>query len=257
MSRWRKVSGCIVTYRCYEKSREAVRTLLEHTKGVDFTLYIVDNRSGDDTLQKLTAEFPQLVTIQMPDNRGFGHGHNAVLPLLDSDYHAVINPDITVDCDAISELCRYLDENEDVGIVTPEIRYPGGEIQIIGKRNPSFLALVGRHIFQKQLRRHVEHYQMLDEDLTKPIDIQFATGCFFIIRTDLFKEIGGFDERWFMYFEDMDITRRVCQKKRAVYNPSTYVYHEWERSSSHKLRFFIILVQGMFKYYGKWGFQFK
>ncbi len=253
----KRVSGCIVTYKCYDKCREAVRTLYEHTKGVDFTLYIVDNCSGDGTLQKLKEEFPQLVTVQNPDNKGFGHGHNTVLPMLESDYHAVINPDITVDRDAISELCAYLDDNADVGLVTPEIRYPSGEVQIIGKRNPTFLALFGRHLFKKRLEGVVRHYQMLDEDLTKPTDIEFATGCFFVIRTGIFKRIGGFDERWFMYFEDMDITRRAREHGRAVYWPYTYVYHEWERSSSHKLKYFVILVIGMFKYFGKWGFKFK
>ena len=252
-----RVSGCIVTYKCYDNCREAVRTLFEQTKGVDFTLYIVDNHSEDGGLEKLKAEFPALVTIQNPDNKGFGHGHNTVLPLLESDYHCVINPDITLDVDAITALCAYLADHPDTALVTPEIRYPSGEIQIIGKRNPTFLALFGRHLFKKQLRGVVEHYQMLDEDLTKPIDIEFATGCFFVIRTEIFKKIGGFDERGFMYFEDMDITRTARQHGRAIYDPETYVYHAWERSSSHKLKYFIILVAGMFKYFGKWGFQFK
>ncbi len=252
-----KVSGCIVTYRCYDKCREAIRTLLAQTQGVDFTLYIVDNHSQDGTLEKLKEEFPEIVAIQNPDNRGFGHGHNTVLPLLESEYHCVINPDITLDTDAITALSGYLTAHDDVALVTPEIRYPSGEIQIIGKRNPTFLALLGRHLFQKKLRPVVEHYQMLDEDLSRPTDIEFATGCFFMIRTEIFRKVGGFDERYFMYFEDMDITRSARQHGRAVYDPETYVYHAWERSSSHHLKYFLILVMGMFKYFGKWGFQLK
>ncbi|MEA5051658.1 MAG: glycosyltransferase family 2 protein [Oscillospiraceae bacterium] len=258
MSAAPRVSGCIVTYRCYEKCREAVASLYAHTKSVDFTLYIVDNCSGDDTLEKLRAEFPQLVTIANDANKGFGHGHNAVLPYLDSEYHAVINPDILLDRDAIGTLCDYLGRNPDVGIVTPQIRYPDGRDQLLPKRDPTFLALFGRHLFQKQLRPIVEHYQMLDEDLTKPIDIEFATGCFFVIRTDVFKRLGGFDERYFMYFEDMDITRSARGAGyRAVYDPDTYVFHAWERSSNKKAKFFVILVLSMFKYFGKWGFRLK
>lgn len=252
-----KVSGTIVTYKNYDESRVAVRSLLEYTKGVDFTLYIVDNCSGDDTLEKLKTEFPAIETIQMTDNGGFGHGHNAVLPLLDSDYHAVINPDIEIDKDVLAELCGYLETHDDIGLVTPQILYPDGRDQQLPKRDPSFLALVGRHLFKKQLKPIVDHYQMLDEDLTKPIDIEFATGCFFVIRTDIYRQIGGFDERWFMYYEDMDITRRARAIKRAVYYPDTYVYHSWERASSRSLKYFIILVAGMFKYFGKWGFKLK
>lgn len=252
-----KVSGAIVTYKSYDKCREAVESILAHTKGVDLTLYIVDNASGDDTLQKLKAEFPAIQTLQLPGNKGFGHGHNAVLPLLDSDFHAVINPDILIDRDVLTELCGYLRENDDIGLVTPQIRYPDGRDQQLPKRDPSFLALVGRHLFKKRLRPVVEHYQMLDEDLSKPTDIEFATGSFFVIRTALFRALEGFDERWFMYYEDMDITRRARGVKRAVYYPYTYVYHAWERASSRSLKYFLILVAGMFKYFGKWGFKLK
>ena len=252
-----KISACIVTYKCYDNCRDAVASLFEYTKNVDFTLYIVDNNSKDGALEKLKAEFPKIVAIQNSDNKGFGHGHNTVLPLLQSEYHAVINPDIVIDRDVLEELTAYLTKNSDIGLVTPKILFPGGEDQQLPKRDPCFLALFGRHVFKKKLRPVVEHYQMLDEDLSKPIDIEFATGCFFVIRTELFKLLGGFDERWFMYYEDMDITRRAREKMRTVYYPHTYVYHKWARSSSHKSKFFVILVLGMFKYFAKWGFRFN
>lgn len=254
-----RVSACIVNYRCLEKTRVAVRTMLEQTAGVELTVYVVDNASGDDALGRLKAEFPQIVTVQNPKNGGFGYGHNAVLDMLDSDYHCVVNPDITFDRDTISTLCAYLDAHPDVGIVTPEIRFPNGEIQVIGKRNPTFWALFGRHLFREKLKGVVEHYQMLDEDLTRPIDIQFATGCFFVIRTETFRKIGGFDERFFLYFEDMDLTRMTIERAglRAVYDPETYVYHAWERASSHHPKYFVILVLSMFKYFGKWGWAWK
>lgn len=251
------MSACIVTYRCYDKCRIAIRSLLDNTLRVNLTVYIVDNNSGDGALDKLKAEFPEIICIQNSDNKGFGHGHNTVLPLLKSDFHSIVNPDITLDSDTVSDLVEYLLSHPDVGQVTPKILFPDGRDQQLGKRNPSFLALVGRHIFKKRLAPIVEHYQMLDEDLTKPVDIEFATGCFSVVRTELFKQLGGFDERWFMYFEDMDLTRRVRGSARAVYLPDFCVYHAWERSSSHHLKFFIILVTGMFKYFGKWGFQLR
>ncbi len=252
-----KVSACIVTHKCYDDCREAVISLFEHTKNVDFTLYIVDNNSKDGSLEKLKAEFPQIVAIQNGDNKGFGHGHNTVVPLIESQYHAVINPDVVIDQNILKELADYLAQNEDIGVVTPKILFPDGGDQQLPKRDPCFLSLLGRHMFKKKLKPVVEHYQMLDEDLSKPIDVEFATGCFFVIRTGLFKALGGFDERWFMYFEDMDITRRARAATRAVYYPYAYVYHKWERSSSRKFKFFVILVLGMFKYFAKWGFRYS
>lgn len=253
----KKVSGCIVTYHNYSQARNAVESFFEKTKGVELTLYIVDNNSGDDTLEKLKHEFPQLITIQNDENKGFGHGHNTAIPFLDSDYHAVINPDITIDRDVLTELCDFMENNPNVGLLSPEIRFPDGSVQPLGKRNPTVFGLVGRHIFKKSLKKYVDHYLMLDENLTIPQELGFATGCFMFFRTDVFREVSGFDERFFIYYEDMDITRRVAQKKRALFYPYTYVYHCWERASSHKPKYFIILVLGMFKYFGKWGWQFK
>ena len=257
MSEKIKVSAGIVTYHNYEEVRGAVKSLLEYTKGVELTVYVADNASGDDTLQKLKEEFPQVITLQNEKNNGFGYGHNKILPLLETKYHAIVNPDILLDRDAITELVEYMEQNPDIGQITPQIRFPSGEDQQLPKRNPVYAALVGRHIFKEKLRPVVEHYQMLDEDLSKPIDIEFATGCFSVIRTELYKEIGGFDERFFLYFEDMDLTRRVCQKARAVYYPLTYVFHAWERSSSHSIKYFLILIWSSFKYFGKWGFVWK
>ena len=70
------VSAAIVTYHCYEKTREALESIFAFTKGVDLTMYVVDNKSDDDTLEKLKAEFPQIITIQNPKNGGFGYGRN-------------------------------------------------------------------------------------------------------------------------------------------------------------------------------------
>lgn len=72
---------------------------------------------------------------------------------------------------------------------------------------------------------------MLDEDGSKPFDIENATGCFMMLRTQLFLEAGGFDEHYFMYFEDCDLTRTVRQRARAVFCPYATVYHVWGRDS--------------------------
>lgn len=249
------VSATIVTYHCYDKTRDALESIFSNTKGVDLTMYIVDNASGDRTLERLKEEFPQIITIQNPKNGGFGYGHNKVLPYLTSKYHAFVNPDILFDHDVLTELVAYMEENPDIGQITPEIRFPDGEIQMLGKRTPVYGALVGRHIFEKQLKPVVDQYLMLDKDLTKPIDIQNVTGCFSVIRTDLFRQLKGYDERFFLYFEDFDISRRVQKTHRAVYYPLTYVFHAWERGYNHSLKYLIIVVWSSFLYFAKWGFH--
>nr|AGS51998.1 putative glycosyltransferase [uncultured bacterium contig00006] len=251
------MSAAIVNYRDYDNTRRAVDTLLRHTVGVELHLYVIDNASGDGCARRLKDEFPGVTVIENDVNGGFGYGHNRVLGGLDSAFHAVVNPDIFVDRDVLSELCAYMRDNPDVGLVTPKILNADGSDQLLPKRDPAVLALVGRRVFAKALRRQVEHYQMLDEDLSQTRDIEFSTGSFFVIETELFERLQGFDPRFFMYYEDMDITRRARALKRTVYCPFTHVYHLWRRSSASSARYFWVLVVGMFKYFGKWGWKFR
>ena len=247
----------IVTYKGYDKAFQAISTLLRHTKGVILTVYAVDNASGDMTAQRLKEEFPSIQVIENSKNKGFGYGHNTVIPLLDSDYHVVVNPDITIDRDVITELTNFMEENPNVGMVTPKICNLDGSDQQLPKRYPTVLALLGRRMFTQRLKKQVEYYQMKDKDLVTPQCIEYATGCFFMIRTGLFLQLEGFDKRFFLYYEDIDISRRAGENSDVVYYPGTYVYHAWERSSAHKLKYFLILVIGMFKYFNKWGWKLK
>ena len=249
------VTATIVTYKGYDKAVNAIRSLLEHTKGVDLTIYVVDNASGDGTAEKIAKEFPMVKVIENEKNGGFGYGHNTVLPLLSGEYHLVVNPDIIVTGDVVTALADYLDLHPDVGIVTPMILNADGTDQELPKRQPAAAALIGRRIFKKLLKRQVDYYQMKDKDLNETCGIEFATGCFFMIRTSLFRQLKGFDTRFFLYYEDIDLSRRAGAEMKIVYYPSAFVYHEWERSSAHKLKYFLILVQGMFRYFGKWGWK--
>ena len=96
---------------------------------------------------------------------------------------------------------------------------------------------------------------MLDCDLSNPLDIQNATGCFMFIRTKLFKELGGFDKRYFMYFEDSDLTRAVNVKNRTVYYPEATVYHEWGRESKKNFKLKLVQINSMINYFMKWSFR--
>jgi GT2 family glycosyltransferase len=96
---------------------------------------------------------------------------------------------------------------------------------------------------------------MLDRDLSAPTDIQNATGCFMFIRTELFKAIGGFDKRYFMYFEDSVLTLEVNSRSRTVYYPEATVYHEWGRESKKNFKLKLVQINSMLNYFAKWGLK--
>ncbi len=255
-----RASACIVVYNGGEEAAAAAHSLLEHTKGVALSLTLVDNASPDGAGAWLQEQDfgPQVRVLRLAQNAGFGRGHNAVLPALasePSDYHFVVNPDITLGDDAISQLCAWMDANPDVVMATPRLLFPDGTEQYTAKRRPTFLALLARQLPLPFLKGVEAHYLMRDADLTKPQEIDFCTGCFFVMRTEAFCEMGGFDENYFMYVEDADITRRAQEYGKVMYVPDAYVYHAWHRDTRRKWKNFWMQVRSMLRYWHKWGFR--
>ena len=251
-----KVSAAVVNYRGIDMFCKTIESILSHTKGVELTLYLIDNASGDGSAEKMRERFPNLHVIALSENLGYGGGNNSVLPYLESDYHAVINPDIEFTSDLLTEMAGYMEEHPDVGTVTPLILNPDGTVQDLPKRDPFLLALVGRRIFIDQLKRYTDRYTMKGEDLSRPTDIEFATGCLFMMRTEIFKKIGGFDDKtFFMHFEDADISRRARAEARLLYLPQFSAIHHWERDISHISGGMKSMLRSMFKYFRKWGIK--
>ncbi len=247
------ISASIVTFNDNYKVIQTIESILKYTKGVILNLYIVDNNSTDNTVHIIREKFPQIDIIENKINKGFGHGHNTVIPYLNSQYHAIINPDILITNDILTNLANYLDENKQVGMVTPQVILPNGDIQITGKRCPTWRAVIARNIPFKIFATYREEYEMADIDLSEPTKIQSASGCFLFIRTELFKKLGGFDEDFFMYFEDADLTRRVNEVSSTEYYPNESVLHMWERASAKSLKYKFIIIKSFLKYNRKWN----
>ncbi len=248
-----RVSACIVTYNNRDTIVKTVESILRQTKGIPFQLYIVDNQSIDGTKQLIREKFPEVVLLENKKNLGYGAGHNTVLPLLESEYHVIINPDIELRQDAISEIVRFFEENPDVGMVSPRVCHEDGNAQILGKRDPTLrYLLASRFRGKRKLRKSLREYAMLDAQGDTVHDIENATGCFMMLRTSIFRRIGGFDEKFFLYFEDSDLTRRARALQRVVYNPHVVVYHRWNRGSKRSLHLMWLHMRSMIYYFAKW-----
>ncbi len=249
-----RVSVGVVTYNSADKVGPLLRCLLQNQSVYETRILVVDNASRDDTVRLVREEFPQAELIALPDNRGFGAGHNQVMDRLTSDYHLVINPDITFDTDVITPLVDYMESHPEVAAVTPHLLNPDGTAQQVPRRTPKFRYMVwGR--FERLggiFRRWRGDYTMRGQSFDEPTDITFCTGCFMLMRTDLFKKEGGFDERFFMYCEDADLTRRLLRYGKVQVIPSVQVIHEWERGSSKSIKLWRIHVSSMFRYFKKW-----
>ena len=246
------VTGSIVTYNNMSTIDETLKTLYEYTKDINFKLYVVDNNSTDGTVEHIKENYPQVEVVALKENLGFGAGHNKAVRMVDSDYHVIINPDIVFIENSIKKMVDYLENNEDIGVLSPKICFPDGREQILGKKDPHFKYILASRLRGDEPGTLLKKYAMLDCDLTKPIDIENASGCFMVFRTSILKKVDGFDERYFMYFEDADITRKARKYSRVVYYPEAVVSHVWNRDSKHNFKLLAIHIHSMLKYYWKW-----
>lgn len=242
------VSLCIVTYNNSDKIGIAVSSIANNTK-LPYTLYISDNGSCDDTIEKVLYADPTAVILKNNENLGFGKGHNKVLPLIDSKYHAVVNPDISFDYDVVKEICDYMDAHPEVVMATPKVLMTDGTEQLLPKRRPTIKYLAARRLHLS--KRLSDEYSRANEVFTEPTEIDFCTGCFFIMRTDVFKTLKGFDDRFFMYMEDADITLRALEYGKVMFLPHSHITHGWEKSSAKSFKYFMIHLSSMIKFLWK------
>lgn len=246
----KNVSVCIVNHNDKNTILDTIKSLYEYSNGINLKVYVSDNNSTDGSLDLIRQQFPQVIIIENYKNMGFGAGNNAVLNIIDSDYHILVNPDIQISYDVITQMAEYMEKNKDIGILTPTIMNFDNTVQHLPKRKPRFIYLLGGRL--SFLRKYRDEFTMANEDIKEPTSIDFCTGCFMFFRTSIFKKVKGFDERYFLYFEDADITREVQKYAKTIYNPKFYVYHHWHRASGKSVKFLFIHIISMFKYYFKW-----
>lgn len=247
------LSACIVTYNDFQAAERVCRSLLEFTKKYNLKLYVVDNASSDGTADRLSC-IEGITVIRNSKNIGFGAAHNKVLDLPLGKYHFVVNPDIEIKEDVLSGMADFMEQNPDVAMMMPRICNQDGSEQKLPKERPTFKRLfLGRlsglgGVFGK-IR---DQYVWTERPVNKVTDIRFCSGCFFCMPREVFIDLGGFDERYFMYMEDADLTLRALKMGRVVINPDFEVTHIWQRESAKSIKYLLIHIISSIKFLCKW-----
>jgi GT2 family glycosyltransferase len=247
------ISLSIVTYNNGDIIEKTIESLVSHLENkLSYVLYVIDNNSKDDTVKKVQGCNGNIVLIRNNKNLGFGAGHNEVLDKINSKYHIVVNPDITIVNNIIFEMFEYMENHKEIGLLTPLVKYPDGEIQYLCKRNPTVTDLFIRLVFPNSFKKRQDYFTMKETGYDKPFEVEYATGCFMFFRTEIFKQVKGFDEHIFLYLEDADITRRVNQISKTIFYPYNFVIHDWQRGAHKNLKLMWINVKSALWYFWKW-----
>lgn len=211
---------------------------------------------GEPALRRKAAMGFQLIYFKH-ENNGYGGGNNYAIRMAKeagSQYHLVVNPDIWFGPEVMPALINYMSVHHDVGQMMPKVLYPNGEIQRLAKLSPKPLDIIGRFLFPSFLisRRNAK-FELRDSGYTMTLDVPFLSGCFMMFRMSALLEIDMFDEHFFMYGEDVDISRRMHARYKTLYYPSVTIYHKFSRASHKSLKLCCYHVLNMSRYFNKWG----
>lgn len=251
------ISCSVVSYHNPpQQIADALRSITA-TPGIALTL--VDN-SSDDKLAAVARQHGARY-IHRPDNPGFGAAHNIAVGealAAGSAYHLVVNPDVSFGPEVIPSLQAYMDMHPDVGLLMPDIRYPDGTRQHLCKLLPHPGDLFVRRFFPTfyQLSGRQDAYEMRHGGYDTTMDVPALSGCFMFLRTSVLKKTGGFDERYFMYLEDVDLSRRIGRVARTVFYPAVSITHAYQKGSYKSSVLLSRHIRSAIRYFNKWGWFF-
>ncbi len=212
-------------------------------------------RKDEDFLKHQDRGF-QLKYIRQA-NKGYGGGHNvALLEAMDegSQYHLVVNPDVWFGAEVIPALWRLMEEDESIAQVMPKVLFLNGSVQRLAKLLPTPLDLFGRFFLpEKLIARRNAKFELRQSGYDKTMNVPYLSGCFMFLRMSALKSEGLFDERFFMYIEDTDLTRRLHVKYKTLFYPDVSIYHRFSRLSYHKWHLSLVHMVSVIKYFNKWG----
>ena len=246
--------------QCFDSLIRALNFCVTGEHLDDYAITIVDNgdnRKGLSETNIASAEY-----VQSEANVGFGIAHNRVIHNSNANYHLVLNPDLILEENSIARFIQIAKSSSDIVLIGPMGRALDGHNAYLAKRYPALLDLMLRgfapafvkRFFDKRLA-HYEYHEiqgLVDSGCT---DVQLISGCCMFLRTDVAQSQGGFDERFFLYFEDFDFCLNMKKAGRVVYAPSVQVTHYGGNSARKGINHIALFCRSAWKFYRKNGWK--
>lgn len=242
-----------------------VESLRKSVTNFEYEIIFIDNNSTDESVSYLEKAEKQGVIklIKSPKNLGFGSANNLAAKNAKGKYILIMNNDITVEPDLLQKMVDYMDRHTEIGILAPKLIYHSGQTQDSCRRLTTFQDLIAKRTplrFIPPFKKKCDNYLMKDFDHNQIQEVDLLVGAFLLMPKKVFDEVGGFDERYFLFMEDFDLCRKVRQKGYSiVYFPEATAIHYHKRLSEGSIfgqltkKVFWIHVVSALKYFWKWS----
>jgi GT2 family glycosyltransferase len=245
-----------VPWNVKDLARKNFKAIYKNTSNIEFEIISVDNDSKDGTTEMIKKEFPEIIAIHNDHNAGFAKANNQGIKISKGRYVLLLNPDMEVKQDTLLKMVEWMDKNQKVGVAGCKLIKPDGEIVPHVRSYPKLfdqimIILKVPHLFPGVLNK----YMRKDFDYNKEQEVDSIRGSFFMIRREILDKLGGLDERYFIWFEEVDFCRQVKEAGyKVMYTPITecidYVGKSFAQVPGGKLQ--DIFKNSMLVYFKKW-----
>ena len=268
-----RLSIIVNHYRTPEILKICLRSIKENLKeaGFDWEIILTDVATIEKTSEMMENEFSEVIFIPNEENIGFGKSVNAAIKKARGDYFFIVNADIIIDeKEVIKKLLNFIEKNSDVGMVGPRLLNVNDTIQKSCFRFYTPLTVICRRTFlgktflgKKVLNNFLMNDVFKNKKITEPIQVDWLMGSAMMVRKSDLEKVGIFDERFFMYFEDVDWSRRFWENNlKVIYFPQAVMYHYHFQSSKKSSLFNSLLtkyarihIKSAMKYFVKYRFR--
>lgn len=265
---------------CFNSSEEELKVLFESTLNAiqrlkdskhltSITIYLIDNSEAGNLSFTLFTSLQteakglnvELHLLHGHGNVGYGAAHNLAIKKITSDYHLVLNPDLRLEQNCLQAGICYLTENENVVMASPFAAYANGEKQYLCKRYPSVFTFIVRGFFPRFLKtlaaNRLARFEMHELSESRPTtNIPIVSGCYMLCRTKALQELGGFNEVFFLYFEDFDLSLRMTTLGKIAYVPAMRITHAGGNAAGKGWAHIKMFAQSGARFYNTHGWRF-
>ena len=251
------LSIIIVNWNTKDYLAGCLDSIKDNTQKVSYEIIAVDNCSSDGSADMVERDFPEVLLIRNEENAGFGRANNQGLAKAKGKYILFLNSDMAVNENCLDRMFAFMEENPRIGASACKLTFPDGRLQHSCRQFPSFkvyfLMILGlRYLFPNL--KVFRHYLMLDWDHSDTREVDQIMGSFMFMRRSALDEAGHFDERFWMYFEEVDLCLRLKKAGwKIVHYPQASAVHFLSKSSEQwgKLKVTREFQKSLLKYFKK------
>jgi len=228
------LSIIIVSWNVKDDLRDCLRSVEDNRPSCEYEVVVIDNASTDGTARMVGSDFPRVTLVANEENRGFAAANNAGIARAEGRYVLFLNPDTIVHPGSLDTLIKFMDDNEDAGVCGPKLLYADGTLQPSVRRFPTLRGVLHCYtilrvvpIFHGQYKK----WRMMDFRHDRRMDVDQVMGAALMARRSVVEDIGGMDEDFFMYYEEVDLCYRLKKAGwRIVFIPDAVITHRGGRS---------------------------